>query len=104
MFAFLIEKLSTRADGVHFIAQLRITIFFSNCVGLRYVYIYIYIYRHKSLSLYRYIERDICVSIYIYIYIYIYIHIYIYRSHSAAFNYNGLSTPSLRVDGFFYCQ
>ena len=36
-FAFLIEKLSTRAEGVHFIAKWRITVFSSNCFGLIYL-------------------------------------------------------------------
>ena len=39
-FAFLIEKLSTRAEGVHFIAKWRITVFFTNRVGLIYLAIY----------------------------------------------------------------
>jgi len=39
-FAFLIEKLSTRAEVVHSIAKWRITVCFSNCVGLIYLAIY----------------------------------------------------------------
>jgi len=39
-FAFLIEKLSTRAEVVHFIAKRRITGFFLNCFGLIYLAIY----------------------------------------------------------------
>jgi len=38
-FAFLIEKLSTRAEGGHFIANGRITVFFSTCFGLIYLVI-----------------------------------------------------------------
>ena len=39
-FAFLIEKLSTRAEVVHLIAKWRITVFFSNSFGLIYLTIY----------------------------------------------------------------
>ena len=39
-FAFLIEKLSTRAEGVHYIAKWRITVFFTNRFGLIYLAIY----------------------------------------------------------------
>jgi len=39
-FAFLIENLSTRAEGVYFIAKWRIIVVFSNCVGLIYLAIY----------------------------------------------------------------
>ena len=35
-----IEKLSTRAEGVHFIAKWRITVFFTNRFGLIYLAIY----------------------------------------------------------------
>jgi len=37
---FLIEKLSTRAEVVHFIAKWRRSVLFSNCVGLIYLAIY----------------------------------------------------------------
>jgi len=37
LFAFLIEKLSTRAEGGHFIAKWQITVVFSRCVVLIYL-------------------------------------------------------------------
>ena len=39
-FAFLIEKLSTRAEVVHFIAKWRMTVFLLNCFGLICLAIY----------------------------------------------------------------
>jgi len=36
-FAFLISKKSTRADVDHLLATWRVTVFFSNCVGLLYL-------------------------------------------------------------------